>query len=567
MHSPRLWSTIARIAAFSVGAAGSFNAFGFNFSAGQLQGAFDTDLTYGISWRTQNPDDGPASPSDVGAYGNRTLFNDRWDIFSNVIKGSHTLELTGTDYGMLMRGNWFYDFEMDNQPLPSAAKNRGVSHGDLTDAYVYKSFGASGNVNVRAGKQVISWGESTFIQGSLSDINTVDISKLRTPGADLKDAFTGTPALDISWTFLDNYTLEAFYLFGFDEVKADPMGAFFTGLDFIADGGGFPNATDVGPFGPRPRCFSPDGLPCDILGGFLTRAPDDIPSGGGQWGTALRIFLPNFGNGGEVAFYYQNLHDHLPVFSGYVGSGKLFLDYPEDIERWGMSFNTQVLGLAVGGEYSWRRNAPVQLSLPLLASGPAAGPFAFYQAGLVPGSKIKGWDDVERHQLQFTVNKNWGVVHALKADSATTIAEVMWGWLGGLPSAVPLGGPLGVSPAGEPLTTLFEPAISQDYGKFVIRHGMGYNAALFNLVALEPTVAFSWDLHGYSNEVGGAKLVQEDRKALTLGLGFAYGGGQWTGSIGWTRFWGDNKVLNGAGSRINGSNDRDFMSANVSYSF
>jgi hypothetical protein len=529
-------------------------AHGANFTLGNLQGAFDTDLTYGLSFRTQSP-----SPTNQGVYGNRRLFDERWDIFSNVIKGSHTLELSGSDYGGLVRGNWFYDFEMANQPLPDAAENRAKSHGDITDAYIYKYFGPSDNVSVRLGKQVISWGENTFIGQALGDINTVDISKLRTPGSDLKDAFLGTPAVDIAWTFAENYTLEGFYLFGFDEIKVDPMGSFFATLDAIADGGGFANATglpggsatiDVTTPGPFPRCVAPDGKPCDILSGFLTRTGDDIPSYGGQWGLALRVFLPNFGNGGEVGLYYQNLHDHLPMLSVLADTGLYFLDYPEGIERWGASFNTNILGVAWSGEYSYRRNAPIQLIAPLLMGTTLAFP-AHVPSGLPAGTEIKGFDRVERHQAQMTVNKNWGVSHLLRADASATIAEIMWGWIGGLPDS----------------SLLFEPDISKDFGKLVVRHGLTYNAALFNLVALEPSIAFSWDLHGFSNELGGAKLVVDDRKALTLGLGFLYGGGQWTGGVSYTRFFGPDNDFNAGAGRYNGTNDRDFVSLNVSYSF
>lgn len=511
---------------------GMRDAAAYNFTFGQLQGAFDTDLTYGLSFRTQTP-----SPTNQGAYGNRHLFDERWDIFSNLIKGSHTLELTGSDYGAVLRGNWFYDFEMANQPLPDAAENRAKSHGDITDAYVYKYFG---DVSVRAGKQVISWGENTFISGAMADINTVDITKLRTPGSDLKDAFVGTPAIDIAWNFGENYTLEGFYLFGFDEVKVDPMGSFFTTLDAIADGGGFAN-TPAG-------CIAPDGGRCDLLGGGLVRTGDDIPSYSGQWGLAFRVFLPNFGNGGELGLYYQNLHDHLPMLSGYSGTGLFFVDYPEDIERWGVSFNTNYRGIAWSGEYSYRRNAPIQLTLPLLLT--AGGP--------PTGEKLEGFDRIERHQAQVTMNKNWGVTQWLGADANTTLAELMWGWIGGRPSDTVVG---------PGLPNLLEPDISEDFGKLVVRQAFTYNAALFNLIALEPSVAFSWDLHGYSNELGGAKLVVDDRKALTLGLGFLYGGGQWTGGINYTRFFGPDGDFNATGGRYNGTNDRDFVSLNVSYSF
>jgi len=38
---------------------------------------------------------------------------------------------------------------------------------------------------------VVSWGESTFIQGGMNVINPVDVSKLRVAGAELKEAFNG----------------------------------------------------------------------------------------------------------------------------------------------------------------------------------------------------------------------------------------------------------------------------------------------------------------------------------------------------------------------------------------
>lgn len=532
--------------------AGSVQAVDFNI--GELEAAFDTDLTWGLSMRTARPD-----PINQGVYGNRYLFQDKWDIFSNAIKGSHTFEVKGDSYGGLLRGNWFYDFEMANQNLPDAAENRAKQHGDITDAYVYKYLLPDQNLSIRLGKQVISWGESTFIGQALSDVNTVDISKLRTPGSDLKDAFLGTPAIDIAYTFAENYTLEGFYLFGYDEIKVDPMGGFFATLDSIADGGGFANAlggfggsnTVNVPPGGFPRCVAPDGKPCDLLGGRLVRMGDDIPSGGGQWGLAFRAFLPGFGNGGEVGIYYQNMHDHLPslsVMRNAVGpGGRFFIEYPENVERFGVSFNTNVAGVALSGEYSWRRNAPIQLIAPLLkgAGLPAPG------APLAPGATLRGFDRVERHQAQFTVNKNWGVTEWLKADANATVAEVMWGWLGDMP----------------PSNTLFEPDISKDFGKLVVRHALTYNAALFNLIALEPSLAFSWDLHGFSNELGGAKLVVDDRKAITVGLGFLYGGGRWTGNISYTNFFGPQDDFNLANSRYNGTDDRDFLAFNASYSF
>jgi len=551
-------------------------AFALSFNVGKYPGAFDSDLTWGLSMRTQEPE-----PANQGAaYGNRTLFNDQWGIFSNVIKGSHTLSLGSDRFGVLMRGNWFVDFEMLNERLPEDAEDRAEFDGDLTDGYLYGSFGPEGQLSFRGGRQVISWGENTFIPGSLNDINTVNINKLRQPGADLKDAFIGTEAIYAAWTFVDNWTIEGFYLFAFDPIEIDPMGNFFTTLDAISDGGGFDSGGDGvnDKFAGPPRegalnrgngaCIPHDGIApdgtvafrCDLLGGNLVRARDEEPGFAGQGGVALRTFVPGLFQGAEFGLYYERLHDHLPMVSGFSGTGLFFVEYPDDIDRLGASFNTNVGGIAWSGEYSFRRNAPIQLTLPLLQSAPARGPFAAIPRPPI-GAKVTGFDRIKRHQVQVTMNKNWGVWQLIGAEASVTLVEVMGGFLGDKPDVVAIPGAI------PNLTNLFEPDISNEFGKLVGRHSFTYEAALFNLVALEPSLAFSWDFHGFSNELGGAKLVVEDRKAMTVALGFLYGGGRWTGAIAYTRFNGADTKVNNAGGRLNATNDRDFLSYNVSYSF
>ena len=51
---------------------------------------------------------------------------------------------------------------------------------------------------LRLGQQVVSWGESTFIQGGLNQVNHFDVSALRVPGAELK--FFAPTEPDKPWT-------------------------------------------------------------------------------------------------------------------------------------------------------------------------------------------------------------------------------------------------------------------------------------------------------------------------------------------------------------------------------
>lgn len=534
----------------------------FSFKQGELRGAFDTDITYAIAARTEDADH-----DKQGAHGNR-IFEDAGDVFSNAIRGSSTLSLEYGDFGMLARGNYFYDHVYDNEHLADEAHDKLARDFTLTDLMFYGYFGDNDQVNIRIGKQVISWGENTFIQGSINDINTVDLNKLRQPGRALKDAFLGTNAAYISWNIGDEWTVESFYLFEFDQIQLDPAGSFWTTLDAVGAGGGYDTAGDgvVGgiasgaatlPFGaPSGACIAPDGLDdCGLVGGSLVRVGDKYPDGG-QYGFAIRKFFPNLFNGGEIAIYYQNLHDHVPMISTYYNTGTFFLEYVENIERFGISFNTNIEGWVVAGEYHLRKDAPIQMTGPVL-NGLGAGPFFAVNCGTcVQGDEIQGYEEVDRHQLQMTFQRIWGVGF-MGADANSTLAEVAYGWVDGLPekNEALIG----------PFRTVFNPQVTEHFWGFQIKQSLTYEAALFNVASVSPFVAFKYDVEGVSNEI--VPLFVDDRKALTLGVDFGYGGGKWTGGVSWTMFDGAEAMVNQAGSRLNGRTDRDFVQANISYSF
>jgi hypothetical protein len=537
-RSHALRRSAAALALVATGLLQSTTASAFSFElGGDIQGAFDTDITYGYMRRMQSAQNDTKAPS----YGNRVLFPDRGDTLSNAVRVSHTLELKRGDMGYLMRGNYFYDAAYRNKDLPTDTRNTLVHSEDITDAVFYTKLGDT--VTLRVGKQVINWGESTFIQGGLADINTFDIKKLRVPGADLKDAFIGANAIDLSWSD-NNWTVEGFALFKFDQVKVDPMGSPFATLDAIGDGGGFDRGGNGVPGGGCVAAGTPAGR-CDLLGGQLVRTSDKLASQNGQWGIAVRKYFPEFFNGGEVALYAQNLHDHLPMVSSYAKTGQFFVDYPEDIKRYGISFNTNVAGLAIGGEYSIRKDAPIQLLAPILNGRVAS------TAPVAVGSYQQGWTTANRHQMQVTVQKNWGVVHQLGADAGGSIFEFAVGKLSSLPAS----------------TTLFEPTLTKSWTGMQMRHSLTYQAALFNLIALTPKMAYRWDIRGNSNELGGAKAFVGGRQALTLGLDFDYASGRYKGGISFTNFMGRHPEKNAANSLLNGTYDRDFLEANVSMSF
>lgn len=560
------------LAAAALAASGGANARTFQMFDGSVEGAFDTTVSAGMQMRTEKAD-----PKQFGnQFGNRALFQKKWDIFSAPVKASHDLALNGGGWSVFVRGNYFYDFVMaaEKENLPSASENRAVKHGDITDAYFLTRLGGSDQVTVRLGKQVISWGENTFIGGSLNDINTVDITKLRQPGVELKDALVGTPAAHFSWQMNDALALEGFALFGYDELKADPFGSFFGTLDVITDGGGFANATDgLG----RPICVAPDGGTCGLAfaGIPVVRSGDDIPSHGGQYGVALRYFAPALGNGFDFGLYYQNLHDHNPQLSARAGTspaqpGTFFVDYAKDVERFGFSFNTIVGPWALGGEYSYRRNAPIQGTdfLVVAATGGDLGGNSF-----APGTEFTGFDRYKRHQIQLTTQRLWGPMPMLfGADQWNTIGEIAYGWTDDVPG-VDIDGRTGGNPPAALIAAqqagggfLRFDDITRDFWGFQARSTLTYNNILFNRINMDFNTAFRWDVEGVSPELGGAKLFLAGRKVLSVGVNFDYAL-RWRAGINQTFVFNDDGRKRPNGSIMNSGTDRDFLSLDVSYTF
>ena len=138
------------------------------------------------------------------------------------------------------------------------------------------------------------------------------------------------------------------------------------------------------------------------FGNTICDAGDEIPSGGGQWGLAFRYYAADLGNGVDFGFYYQNLHDHVFKLGAIAGSAagggpEFFRWFPENIERWGVSWNTTVGSWAWGGEYGYRKNMKLQGDAAAIfgIGFGAAGGLDLLAAGegdirfLTPGTKYK----------------------------------------------------------------------------------------------------------------------------------------------------------------------------------
>ena len=100
---------------------------------------------------------------------------------------------------------------------------------ELLDAYVSWDF-AAGDVygQVRVGDQVLSWGESTFIQNGINVINPFDVSKLRVPGAELKEGLVPVGMVSASVSPNEYLSFEGFYQYDWEKVEIDPPGSYWS---------------------------------------------------------------------------------------------------------------------------------------------------------------------------------------------------------------------------------------------------------------------------------------------------------------------------------------------------
>lgn len=561
-----------------------------SFQKGELSGSWDTTLSYGASWRVEDRDE-----ENIGKANNNplvfTLPRDqqiqapgRWsvnsddgnlnyddgDLISHAVKVTSELALDWRNYGAFFRVSGFYDFENEEKDeLSEVAKELVGSDFTLLDAYVYGHWDLDGHgANLRLGRQVISWGENTFIQGGINVINPVDVSKLRIAGAELREAFLPVDSVWGSIDLTQNLTAEGFYLFEFEQIDPDPAGTFFSTNDFAVPGGEFV-MLGFGLFDERTP-----GLTVD-------RSPSRFPDESGQYGLALRYFSPEL-NFTEFGFYYINYHSRLPLISGISvtntspESGTYFVEYPEDIEAFAGSFNTMIGTIAVQGELTYRPDEPLQLDdvellfaalSPLNALIPAPNNRFFSQLGeFPPGTEIRGWREFETSQAQVTVTKLFGPANPFGANEWVVLGEVGAKKVWDMPEKgdLRLNGP-GTDLGGGPDVTdgFFRNPLTQPGGfadsfswgyRLVTR--IDYNSVFGTSWNLSPRIGFNHDVNGTSPGPGGAFI--EGRKQLTLGLAGNYLN-TWAFDVSYTRFFGSGE--------FNLLHDRDFVSASVQYSF
>ena len=305
-------------------------AVALEFGSAGVSGSLDTTVSYGISGRVSDRDPGLVGAANGGEgwsvnIDDGNLNYDAGSLTSNRFSISSELELSYRNFGLFARATGFYDLEnadgeRDRTALPGAADNLVGRRIRILDAYGWLTGGADAHPwEIRVGNQVLSWGESTFIQNGINVINPVDVNALRAPGSRLRDALLPVPMIWGSIAPSENTSVEAFYQLQWREVEIDPAGSYFSSNDFVSPGG---DRVVLGR-GTYDDGALPDGSfkPVEDTFQAVPRAPDRRASDAGQWGLAFRLFSERL-NGTEFGFYFLNTHSKLPLVNGITGSAE-----------------------------------------------------------------------------------------------------------------------------------------------------------------------------------------------------------------------------------------------------
>lgn len=662
-----------------------------DFTAGEWTGSLNTTVSFGQLWR--NEDRNPELIGTANGGSGRSPNIDDGDLnyrqgrVSSAYKLVSELSLERDTYGLFVRGSALYDdlvedTKTERTPISESGKDLAGAYVRLLDAFAYGRWDLSGHeLELRAGRQVVNWGESTFIQGGINNaINHFDVSALRVPGSELREAYLPQEMLKASYALTDNVTVEAIAIFDWNRTQPEPVGTYFAANDFVPRGG---EKVLLG-FG----AFSDQGVDYRPLGGpfiedfqAVPRGPTIEPDKQGQYGASLKWFLPDFNQGTEFGFFFVNYHSKLPLISGrtgtqvgignsvgtltaviataqalaggqppgsaiaigagagasaaaanggnlslataaqyatiaantvigggsvgtqasnlatheYAKTASYFTEYPEDIQLFGLSFNTPLAqtGIALQGEVSYRHDVPLQFDdVELLFA--ALTPFEAVALGAqgvpMPGTctpalptltrcgqlgaygvnqEVPGWGRFDVWQGQLTATKAFPPM--LGAAQLVAVLEAGMTHVDGMPDKE-TGGPAGLGlRLNGPGTSVSGnvPLAGRHFGevepldRFADQDSWGYRAALrldyLGLIGawnVSPRFVWAHDVDGTTPGPGGNFV--EGRYGATLGVGASYQA-KFEVDVSYTRF--------GGAGRYNELTDRDFIAATVKYSF
>jgi len=545
-------TTCLLAAALVTGIGSATPASAYEWTFGNFDVNLKSTVSAGIGMRTVDPDGDLIAVSNGGRdatvaaenFDDGNLNFRRGDIFTASTRMLHELDIKNGNYGAFVSVSYFYDFVNNDADstrrtdLSSSTRSQAGRGFDLYDAYVYGNFDIAGMpLTVRGGNQVINWGEALFRPGGISQTNALDVSRLVTPGTNIREGYLPSPMLYVNASPFENFSLEAYYQFMWRQTELVPVGTFHSTEDILGRGAqGFFFAGDPGAIGYAAAMAT--GIP---------KLPDEDPRDSGQYGVAGRYFIDDLAT--EASLYYLNYHSKTPYLSA-TGACLFNLPpcllavptayyayYPENIDLYGASLSFPLGPVAFGAEVAYQPNYPLMLDDALTAATVAAS-----ASGTT--SRVEGV--AYSNRLNYIANVAISV-----APSLPYVGQVP-GWIGADTIDI-------YSEAGLVSFDKAPVGVTGDLSAwgFTTSVSASYTNVLVSGLKLTPSVSLNYDVNGISLDRAMGGPV-EGKRSVSVGVA-ADLRSTYAASISYTN--------NIGGGLIARNSDRDFITLTASYSF
>ncbi len=349
---------------------------------------------------------------------NGNLNYDTGDLTAALIQLRPKLDLFFGDWQLQASALWFHDgvnagfeerhadtrFQPTRTPRSSRIESQFASGVRVGNVYLARSFALGGEeLLLKVGNQVLNWGEANLVQfNGLAELNPLDAPVLGFPGSEISQLQLHMPMAVAGMTLGPSLSLELVYQLQWRAAKLPASGSLLSFSDIA--GGGRYAMLGFGNYSEDPEAAFPPAGPTALVSqasrtAVLLDEDFGAPRDSGQYGARLSYFAERLNNGTELAFHYLRYHSRYPILSGFaaeasctrdavlpgiagallacqgfnaafnplgreplpVDTVRPFLDYPEDIDLLGISFNTNVGDWVLSGEWAHRPNQPLQI--------------------------------------------------------------------------------------------------------------------------------------------------------------------------------------------------------------
>lgn len=530
-------------------------------------------------------------------------------VVSSMVAATGEVDLSWRNFDAFARSVAFYDYEQEHGNRPHREFDGETldavgSDIEMRDFFIGGQFVWGGlPVQLRVGDQVINWGEVTFVRDGVDTINPIDLVAAFQPARDPRDARTPQ---GMAWgvaQVTETFAVEGYYQYEWERLRLPAAGSFFSTNDLIGEGGlsfatiGRGQFSDLGT-----DLDAAYGLPAGTLGfdEDYFKYPErfrDEPKDSGQYGLAL-MAITQGNNAMKIGVHYIRYHSRLPLIGSltadqasidataqsdvdataavlapiyeseglspedaeaaaretagdlvtdqYISQAGYFTEYPEDLEMFGLTFNTATLrtGTLVAAEFSYHRDTPFQVALNQV-----------YDASLSP---VQFDDSYRDNKLGIfgADERISGFVRLDRIQAAGSAVQLFGRRLGATQTVLGVDGAyihIRDYPGGDDV-----PLQAPGGGN---RNSWGYRAfgqlqytSVFGGLNVAPQVLFKHDVSG--NTPGPLSAFRDDRKSLTFGLEFEYIN-RWEASLSYTNFF--------DGEPGNQLVDRDFIRLQLRY--